>query len=438
MLRPEDANEPTELNESSRPTFEERPFQEERPSYRPPLEENLYHAGPPPIAQTAWQESPPLTAGKLFVRQPSPSKPFPAVRNSAMTAFTIVMVAIFGVGLVTGVAFTRSPLANLLPILPFGPQPVASNSQSAREAAIAKVKPSVVQVNVTTNRGQQTGSGVIVDNQGDIVTNNHVIYGAQAIEITFNDGTRTEDVQIAGTDYIDDLAVLKIAPQPNMVVATMGDASQLQVGEDVLAIGSPLGNTETVTHGIISALHRSVVEPYGPIIPNTIQTDAAINPGNSGGALADLQGNIIGIPTLEAFDVRNESPANGVSYAIPISQVQRILPQIIQDGVVTHTGRAALGITGQTMTSALQARYDLAVHRGVLIRGIAEDSPADASGLQLGDVIAAIDGKKVDTQPALTDVLATKVPGDKVSLSINRYGQQLTVPINLGELPANP
>src|SRR5439155_3739022 len=170
-----------------------------------------------------------------------------------------------------------------------------------------------VQVNaaVVGRRGEsgtQSGSGVIVDKQGYIVNNNHVVQGGQSIEVVFADGNKIENVQVAGTDPNDDLAVLKVTPPANMVVATLGDSSKLQVGEDVLAIGNPLGITETVTHGIISALGRSVSEA-NKTIPNTIQTDAPINPGNSGGALADLQGNVIGIPTLAAIDPEFNAPA---------------------------------------------------------------------------------------------------------------------------------
>src|SRR5260370_9738196 len=148
---------------------------------------------------------------------------------------------------------------------------------------------------------------------------------------------------------MDDLAVLQINPPANMVVATLGDSVKVQAGQDVLAIGNPLGFKETVTDGIISALGRAEVERNGsednaPMIPNTIQTDAPINPGNGGGALVDLQGNVIGISTLIAVD-SGFRPANGVGFAIPINQVKLIVPQIVQDGGVKHTVRPAVGIT---------------------------------------------------------------------------------------------
>src|SRR6266567_6106616 len=203
----------------------------------------------------------------------------------------------------------------------------------------------VVQVNVTSQSGSGLGSGVIIDRRGYIVTNNHVVKGAQSIEVVLYDGTSIKNVQLVGTDPADDLAILKITPPAsNLTVANLGDSSSLKVGQDVMAIGNPLGITQTVTNGIISALGRNVSEQNGAIIPNAIQTDAAINPGNSGGALVDMQGDLVGIPTLTAIDPEFNAPASGVGFAIPSNRVNFIVPQIINNGKVTHTGRAALGV----------------------------------------------------------------------------------------------
>src|SRR5204862_6440270 len=157
----------------------------------------------------------------------------------------------------------------------------------------------------------------------------------------------------------------------------LGDSSQLHVGQEVLAIGNPLGITQTVTRGIISALGRTVSEKNtgAPTIPNTIQTDAPINPGNSGGALADLQGNVIGIPTAAAIDPEFNAPANGVGFAIPINQVKLIVPQIIQNGSVTHTGRAALGITPSDVDASIQAWENLSIDHGVYVARVQSGWP---------------------------------------------------------------
>lgn len=207
----------------------------------------------------------------------------------------------------------------------------ANTLDTVREAVVAKVKPSVVQVNVTTAQGAAIGSGVIIDPRGYIVTNNHVVSGARSIQVVLFNSTK-KSAQLAGADAAYDLAVLKIAvPQSGLSVATLGDSTQLQVGQEVLVIGNPLGITQTVTDGIVSALKRSVSEGQGgATIQNAIQTDAPINPGNSGGALVDLQGDVVGIPTLTAIDPEFKTPANGVGFAIPANRVKAILPQIIQ------------------------------------------------------------------------------------------------------------
>lgn len=422
---------------------------EERLPHQPTAKENIY--GPEAEyyqslreepAQTAWQERPPLwnTSGKLSVA-PSMKRLGYGFPSGAMLALTMVIASVFGVGLVAGGMFSKNVTGLLSGInLPLAIPFWTGNSEAQREAAIARVKSSVVQVNVSgmTRRGEHLwhGSGVIVDSRGYIVTNNHVVQEGESIEVVFADGSKIENVQVAGTDPLDDLAVLKLDPPTNMVVATLGDSSNLQVGEDVVAVGNPLGIAETVTHGIVSALHRSMLERHGPMIPNTIQTDAPINLGNGGGALADLQGNIIGIPTMIAVDPRFDALANGIGFAIPINQVKLIVPQIIQNGTVTHTGRAGLNISSENIDTDLQSSYDLSVAHGVFVSDIDSDGPAAQAGLQVGDVIVTIDGKATDNQIALAEVLATKVPNDKVSVSIYRGDQPMTLNVQLGELPA--
>jgi S1-C subfamily serine protease len=457
MLRP-DANEQSKVPYQLLPRTPWPPTGEERPN-QPIAEGNRYQPELPssPLSgeetHVAYQQSPPLwnAHGKLAIA-PTAKASARGLRTASILAFTVVMAMIFGIGLFAGWDFARNAGSSASPsIVPplqsdtssqqAVPTLTNDNIETVREAAIAKVSPAVVQVNVavTTNRGGQgiqSGSGVIVDKRGYIVTNNHVVQGGQSIEVVFADGNKIENVQVAGTDPNDDLAVLKVNPPANMIVATLGDSSKLQVGEDVLAIGNPLGITETATHGIISALGRSVNES-NVTIPNTIQTDAPLNPGNSGGALADLQGNVIGIPTLAAIDPEFDAPANGVGFAIPINQVKLVVPQIIQKGSVAHTGRAALGIDGQDVDADLQAMDSLSVDHGVLVVEVQSNGAAAQAGVQQGDVIVAIDGEQVDNQASLGDMLATKAPGDKVSLSIYRGGQQLTFNVTLGELPAS-
>jgi S1-C subfamily serine protease len=386
--------------------------------------------------QTAWQESPPLgnTSGKLSVPQ-SVKRPAYGSHNVALLALTMVIASVFGVGLFAGWTFNRESG------LPSG----ANSIEAEREAAIAKVRPAVVQVNVTeiTDQGKvsEHASGVVVDSRGYIVTNNHVVLASDSIEVVFANGSKIEDVQVAGTDPIDDLAVLKIDPPANMAVATLGDSSKLQVGKEVVAVGNPLGNAESVTHGIISALNRSKLERYKPTafnaLPKTIQIDAPINPGNGGGALADLQGNVIGIPTLIQFDSSYSGLANSIGFAIPINQVKLIMPQIIQDGVVTHTGRAALDIMSQTVDDYVQSVNDLSVDHGVFVTDVYNDGPAAQAGIEVGDTLVAINGQEIDDEVSLSDMLSTRSPGDNISVTLYRGDQPMTLKVTLGELSAN-
>jgi S1-C subfamily serine protease len=244
---------------------------------------------------------------------------------------SLLLAVVFGVGLFAGWEFGRSgitlaPNAGQLPTL------TGTTLDKVREAVVAKVTPAVMQVNVLTQNGGAIGSGVVIDSRGYIITNNHVVNGAQTIQVVLYDGTKLP-AQLSGTDPLDDLAVLKIQPRGNMTVATLGDSSQLRVGQEVLAIGNPLGITQTVTNGIVCALGRTISEGQGgATISNAIQTDAPINPGNSGGALVDLQGNLIGIPTLTAIDPEFNTPANGVGFAIPSNREKSIVSQFIQTG----------------------------------------------------------------------------------------------------------
>jgi S1-C subfamily serine protease len=378
--------------------------------------------------------------------QQPPNRPSKGLRAGAIFLLTLLLAVVFGVGLFSGWVYGRSSSTATAPTtgqLQTGNTPTATippltsnNTAAVREAVIAKVTPSVVQINVTLSNGSAIGSGVIIDKRGYIVTNNHVVDGAQSVNVVLFDGTKVT-AQIVGTDPADDLAVLKInPPSSNLTVATLADSSTLKVGEDVLAIGNPLGITQTVTNGIISALNRNVSEGNGVTIPNAIQTDAPINPGNSGGALVDMQGNLIGIPTLAAIDPEFNTPATGVGFAIPSNRVNLIVPQIIQTGHVTHTGRAALGVEVTDVNSSVAAQSNLAVDQGALIVSVVPNGAADQAHLQAGDVIVQIGNKQVTDVSTLGDALASENPGDVVSVHVYRGNQQITVNVTLGELSA--
>jgi putative serine protease PepD len=264
---------------------------------------------------------------------PTPPRKRPA-RAGAIVLLTLVLALIFGVGLFAGWEFAGSSKSSTSLTSKAATTVSATTSgittlETQQEAAIARIEPAVVELKVTTAQGQQVGSGVIIDSKGDIVTNNHVVNGEQTIEVVLANGS-TEQAQLIGTVSADDLAVVRIQPFAHMTVAQIGDSSRLVVGQEVLAIGNPLGITETATKGIVSALNRSVTESTGTTVSNAIQTDAAVNPGNSGGALVNLQGQLIGIPTVTAVNTESNTAANGVSFAIPSNLVETAVHQILQ------------------------------------------------------------------------------------------------------------
>jgi S1-C subfamily serine protease len=313
----------------------------------------------------------------------APQHPRSHLRTGAIVAFALVLAVVFGTGLLAGWQFGTRSGANT-DVLQAGtnsgsaiPPLNGENLEEVRQAVVAKVRPAVVQVNVVTSQGQGLGSGVIIDERGYIITNNHVVERAGRIQVVLYDGT-TLPANLVGASSIDDLAVLKVTPKGKLTVATLGDSSQLRVGHEVLAIGNPLGITQTVTSGIVSALGRTV-----GTIPNAIQTDAAINPGNSGGALVDLQGHVIGIPTATAIDPQFKTPANGVGFAIPSNRVKFIAPQIIETGKVTIAGRAAIGVRVTTVDPILAERNNLFIDHGVLVVDVTANGPGFPGGIKV-------------------------------------------------------
>ncbi|WP_246039272.1 S1C family serine protease [Dictyobacter alpinus] len=274
-----------------------------------------------------------------FSNNSQPPKRPQGVRTGAIVILTLLVLLIFSVGLYAGWQYAGNGVA----VQPTHTSTTSTtttsssttsnldstNVQTQREITIDKIKPSVVELQVKTAQGEEIGSGVIIDSKGDIVTNNHVVDGGQTIDAVFNDG-KTRPAQLVGTVAADDLAIVRVQPFTNMQIATIGDSSKLTVGQAVLAVGNPLGITQTVTSGIVSALNRSINESASVTIDNAIQTDAAINPGNSGGALINEQGELIGIPTLTAIDTETNTPANGVGFAIPSNTVKTALAQVLQ------------------------------------------------------------------------------------------------------------
>jgi S1-C subfamily serine protease len=302
------------------------------------------------------------------------------------------------------------------------------------EQVIAQDRQAVVQINVQKGQENGVGSGVIIDQQGDIVTNNHVVSGGQRFNVVLFDGTMLQ-AQLVGADGADDIAVIKVAPPRKIYSITLGDSSRLQVGNQVLAIGNPLGITQTVTGGIVSALGRTVDEGQGGgTIVGAVQTDAAINPGNSGGALVDLRGDLVGIPTVVAIDPEFRTPANGVGFAIPSNRVKFIVPQLIKYGRVEHSGRSALGITAATVDALVATQAGLSADRGALIVRLTPGGPAAQAGLREGDVITHLNSAAISNISDLSDALVSYDPGTTVTVGVMRGTRAQQVSVRLGEL----
>jgi 2-alkenal reductase len=311
--------------------------------------------------------------------------------------------------------------------------------ETAITSAVQNVGPAVVTV-VATVPGQQTffgysgdstssGSGVFISSDGYILTNNHVIDGAQKIQVIFADGSQ-QDATLVGTDQYSDLAVLKISGAVP-AVAKLGNSDALNPGETVIAIGSPLGDFKnTVTVGVVSATGRSIDTGSGYSIDGLIQTDAAINQGNSGGPLVNLAGEVIAINTLIIRSSGTGTVAEGLGFAIPINTARVISEQIIQKGYVS---RPYLGINWQPITPRVAAIYRLPVQYGVYITDVASNSPASKAGLQVGDIITGIDNTTLDETHAYINTLFQYSAGDTVTLTIMRNGRQTQVQVTLGE-----
>ena len=306
------------------------------------------------------------------------------------------------------------------------------------EAVSAAVSNAVVSIAVATDKGEALGSGVIFDKEGHIITNNHVVAGASQIQVTLADG-RVYDAETTGTDPATDLAVIQLKDAPdNLTVAQLGDSDKLATGQDVMAIGNPLGLSSTVTTGIISALDRPVVNSQNEdgsggsaVYTNAIQIDAAINPGNSGGPLFDEKGRVIGITSSIATMGRSGggeggSGSIGIGFAIPVKLADKVAKQLIKSGAATH---AYLGVTLDTDG----ATADGEKRAGAKITSVESGSPADKAGLKTNDVVVAIDGKTTAQGSALTGYVRQYSANDKVKLTVIRNSKKQDIDVTLAE-----
>ncbi|WP_042302633.1 Do family serine endopeptidase [Paraburkholderia kururiensis] len=272
------------------------------------------------------------------------------------------------------------------------------------------------------------GSGVIVSPEGYILTNQHVVDGADQIEIALSDG-RTTTAKVIGVDPETDLAVLKI-DLPNLPVITLGRMNQTRVGDVVLAIGNPFGVGQTVTMGIISALGRNHLGIN--TFENFIQTDAPINPGNSGGALVDVNGNLLGINTA----IYSRSGGSlGIGFAIPVSTARSVLESIITTGTVT---RGWIGVEPQDVTPEIAESFGLDQKSGAIVAGVLRDGPADKAGIKPGDILLSVNGEEITDTTRLLNVIAQIKPGTDAKVHLVRKNQPLDLDVMIGKRPPPP
>ncbi len=282
-----------------------------------------------------------------------------------------------------------------------------------------------------TQRRSGLGSGVVVSTEGFILTNYHVVEAADEIEVASNDGRKFK-AKVVGTDPESDLAVLRVPPEARLpaIAFASTEGESLRVGDVVLAIGNPFGVGQTVTSGIVSALGRSHLGIN--TFENFIQTDAAVNPGNSGGALVDTNGSLIGINT--AIYSQNGG-SMGIGFAIPVSLARNVMEQIIKTGSVT---RGWIGVEVQEITPELAESFRMPSTAGALIAGVMRGSPADKAGIRPGDVLLAIDGKKVKDAENMLELIAGLEPGRSGRIGLRRDGKEVEVQAIIGKRPKPP
>ena len=335
-----------------------------------------------------------------------------------------------------------------VPAAPDAPaDPDTSLDEQNNIAIYQKVSPSVVNITSTTIQYdfffrvfpvQGSGSGFLIDDQGDIVTNYHVVSGARSIEVTLSDRTR-HPAKLIGRDQLTDLAVIQITDRKDLPYVKFGDSDRLQVGQKVLAIGNPFGFQGTLTTGVISALGRSI-EDQGRVLEDLIQTDAAINPGNSGGPLLNSRGEVIGVNTAII------GSANvGIGFALPVSLVKESLSDLLNEGRIR---RGYLGVFGRELNPTISRILRLPVSEGLLVYQVTRGGPADRAGIRAGrqlvllgneqiviggDIIVSLDSNPITSNQDLSQYVLRKRPGNTVAVTLYRGDQRMTVNVELDE-----
>ncbi|HLF41554.1 MAG TPA: trypsin-like peptidase domain-containing protein, partial [Acidimicrobiia bacterium] len=388
---------------------------------------------PPPT----WREAHTSDAGAGWAPVPPPAAPASGRRSRGLIAAAIT-------GAVVG-ALVAGILVTVLDDDDTTGGPVATFSSNTSKIAragdiqeiLSRVQPAVVSIRTRTlslgdflrpQPGEGAGTGFVISEDGVIVTNNHVVAGAQNIDVVFGND-RTMPARVLGRDASADLAVIKVDGS-GLTPARLGNSDELRVGDDVVAIGNALSleGGPTVTRGIVSAKERTIVAENGVRLDHVIQTDTAINPGNSGGPLVDSSGEVVGINTAVAGDAQN------IGFSIAITQARPIIEELRQG---TTRTRPFLGVNMYEVTPALAEELDLGVDKGALVVEVTEGSGAEVGGIRPRDVIVEIDGREVDDAGDVTSMVREKKPGDEIKVTVVRDGERETLTVRLGERPVD-
>jgi len=388
----------------------------------------------PTIPSAAWGQLPP--------RADQPRRERPGMRSALIGGVVGALVGALAAGGIVAIADDDGPTRTIVesPATNANARPASViQSPGDIQAILDKVKPAVVRINVSVDNefggsGQGVGTGFIVGSDGVIVTNAHVVEDADNVSVQLDNGRRVPG-RVVGASAASDLAVVKIDGR-NLPTIEWGDSDSLQVGDQVVAIGNALGleGAPTVTSGIVSGLDRVLQEPPtasnpdGVAIPNTIQTDAAINPGNSGGPLVDANGHVVGINTA----IANPSESNNVGFAIAITPARRVI-DALRSGEEPQF--AFLGVSTQAVTADVRDANNLSVDQGAYVRDVENGSAADRAGIREGDVIVEADGERVTSSEDVINAVRRNAPGDTISVTVDRDGEQQTFEVELRSRP---
>jgi putative serine protease PepD len=344
-----------------------------------------------------------------------------SIRLSSFVALLAIVGLALGIVALRDGGSAASPSASATPNSSFASTTRPASTATSASDVYNSTHTGVVKI--TTSDG--LGTGIVLDNQGDILTNDHVVEGSRNYKVSFDNNT-TRSATLVGQDASSDLAVIKISPNGlNLHPLPLGDSSTVQVGDTVYALGNPFGYTNSFSEGIVSGLDRSMTAPNGFTIAHSIQTDAAINPGNSGGPLLDASGAVVGINAQIASNgntAGGQGQNNGVGFAIPVNTAKTVVSQLEQSGHVSH---GYLGVSTGDPRSG----------NGALVGGVQPSSPAADAGLQQGDVIRSVNGTQIVKSDDVAAAIASLKPGDKVELGIDRNGSSKTVTVTLGQQP---